>query len=60
MTSDAILIVHAIFRYSWMFFTSWNFPGTNVTPAEWICFSLLVVLVIRYVRLYWLGGDDDG
>lgn len=49
MTSDAILILKCLFNTIWRLFNSWYIPGTNVTPAMWGCFALLVGLVLRFV-----------
>ena len=50
MTSDALLIVQFLFTTIWSLFTSWHFPGTNVTPANFFMFLLLAWLAIRVYR----------
>lgn len=62
MTLDAILVVKFLFSSAWSFFTCFTIPGTNVTPAEWGFFAMLVMFVARLVRSYFTnygGGDGD-
>lgn len=49
MTSDAVKIVQCLFTEIWRLFNGWYIPGTNVTPAMWAIFSLLVVIVLKFV-----------
>lgn len=57
MLPDTLLIIHVIFKSAWMLFTSWDVPGTNVSPAEWCLFSLTVYFIVTYIRVYITGGD---
>lgn len=58
MTSDAVLIVQVLFTSIWSLFTSWYIPGTNVTPAALSFFLLAAFFVLRWIKQYFLGGDD--
>lgn len=65
MTSDAILIVQTIFQSIWTLTTSWDIPGTHMSPAEWAFFSLTLIAVIRFVKrvfsdTHGSGGSDRG
>lgn len=57
MTLDGILVLRALFGPIWALFTSWCFPGTNVTPAAMGFFILLVGLVLRYVKRKMVNTD---
>lgn len=59
MTADALLVVQTLFSVLWSLFTSWHIPGTAVTPASLFVFFLFAVLVIRFVKRIFLGGDGD-
>lgn len=50
MTSDAILVLGSLFGVIWRLFTSWYFPGTNVTPAVAFMFLLAAALGLRFIR----------
>lgn len=58
MTSDAIQIVQFLFTMIWSLFTSWSFPGTNVTPAAMAFLILTAFLIIKIVKNFF-GGDSD-
>lgn len=58
MTVNALAAVHMLFSTIWRLFTSWTFPGTNVTPASWIIFAFVLVVAVRFVKR--LGGGDSG
>lgn len=60
MTADALLVVRFLFTSIWSFFTSWNFPGTNVTPAAMFFFLMASTLAFRLVKDYLFGGGDGG
>lgn len=56
MTDDAILVLECLFETIWQFFTSWNIPGTDVTPAVMALFLLSAGVGLRFV-LRFLNGD---
>lgn len=60
MTADALLVVRFLFTQVWRFFTSWYFPGTNVTPAGMAFFVLASTLILKIVKVYLLEGDSGG
>lgn len=47
MTSDGYAIVTTLFSEVWRFFTSWNIPGTNTTPAAWFMFIMVAGISIK-------------
>lgn len=56
MTSDAVQVLVSLFHSIWSLFTCFKIPGTNVTPASWALYTLLVVAVLRFIpRLF--GAD---
>lgn len=59
MTSDAILVVKFVFTTIWSLFTSWHFPGTNVSPAVMFFFLLAVYAVLRIIRQNLFDGGDQ-
>lgn len=62
MTSDALAILQFLFSAVWSLFTSWHFPGTHITPAEWAFFVLTVFVLFRFIRRLGTGsggGKDD-
>lgn len=59
MTADALLVVRFLFTTIWSLFTSWYIPGTNVTPAAMGFFLLASVSILKILKLYFLGGNDD-
>ena len=40
----------SFFLLIWRFFNSWNLPGTNVTPAEFLIFLCVAWFLIRLIR----------
>lgn len=52
MTNDALLVLETLFQTIWRLFTSWNFPGTNVTPAEMFLFLISASIGLRYVLMF--------
>lgn len=48
MTADAFLIVRTVFRDCWALFTSWNYPGTNVSPAEMAFLLLNIYITFKF------------
>lgn len=59
MTSDAILVLQALFQIVWKLFTSWYIPGTRVTPAAMGFFLLTSVFVLRRLKEFFGGGGDS-
>lgn len=55
MTSDAFQIVQLLFTSIWRLFTSFDIPGTKMTPAEWAFFLLFFSLFLRFLGKM-LGG----
>lgn len=49
MTSDALEIARVLISEIWRFLTSWYIPGTNITPAAFICFWLLFPIILSTV-----------
>lgn len=60
MTADALAIVQFLFTTIWGMFTSWYIPGTNVTPAAMAFFLLASAIIIKIIKTYLFGGNDDG
>lgn len=58
MTQDALLILGALFGSIWSLFTSWEIPGTHMTPAEWSFFLLTASLLLRFLKGLF-GGDSN-
>lgn len=57
MTSDAILVLKCLFQTIWSLFTSWYFPGTNVTPAMFFFFLAAAGIGLTFVcRFLGIGG----
>lgn len=52
MTNDALLVLQSLFQTIWRLFSSWNFPGTNVTPAEMFLFLISAGIGLRYVLMF--------
>lgn len=59
MTSDAILVVKFVFTTIWSLFTSWHFPGTNVSPAAMAFFLLAAYAILRIIRQNLFDGGDQ-
>lgn len=55
MTDQAISILSGSLRQFFRLFTSWNFPGTNVSPAEMFFFLLFVPVALALLSAI-LGG----
>jgi len=63
VTDDALAVVQCIFSNIWRLFSSWNIPGTNVTPAVALIGILFAVVCFRtFSRLLgvWSGSDAHG
>ena len=58
MTQDALLILGLLFGPIWSLFTSWEIPGTHMTPAEWGFFLLTVSFLFRFIKR--ASGSDGG
>lgn len=52
MSNDALLVLECLFKTIWQLFTSWNFPGTDVTPAEMFLFLISAGIGLRYVLMF--------
>lgn len=52
MSNDALLVLQTLFQTIWRLFTSWNFPGTDVTPAEMFLFLISAGIGLRYVLMF--------
>lgn len=50
MTQDAFSVVQLLFSSVWSLFTSWNIPGTNVTPGGFAVFLAFAFIMIRFVH----------
>ena len=59
MTADFIYVLHFVFSTCWRLFTSWHIPGTNVTPASWGMFALVLAAVVTYLKRVGTGGDGS-
>lgn len=58
MTEDAILVLECLFGTIWRFFTTWNIPGTNVTPGVMGLFLIAAGIGIRFVLRFLDGGGS--
>lgn len=58
MSGNALLIVQFVFTAIWRLFTSWHIPGTNVSPAAMAFLVLASSFILRWIKKYFLGGDD--
>lgn len=56
MTSDALAVVQCLFDTLWRLFTSWNIPGTNVSPAEMGLFLIAAGIGLRFVFSFLTGN----
>lgn len=52
MSNDALMVLQCLFQTIWQLFTSWNFPGTNVTPATMFLFLISSAIGLRYVLMF--------
>lgn len=59
MTNEAVGFLSAYFNKIMLYFTSWKFPGTNVTPAVFIFGSFCIVYFWRLL-LRILNSNDGG
>lgn len=59
MTADAVSVVQLIFTTIWTLFNSWHIPGTNVTPAMMFIFILFGSFVLRVLKKYFGGNDEE-
>lgn len=62
MTNDAVLVLTALFSGIWRIFTSWNFPGTKLSPAELFIGFLALAWAIKFFKrligTYYQSEDD--
>lgn len=57
MSNDAVLVLQCLFQTIWRLFTSWHFPGTNVTPAAFFFFLAAAGVGLTFVcRFLGIGG----
>lgn len=49
MTSAGLQALSCIFENAWKLFTSWHIPGTNVSPAMWFMFLLVIPMGFKMV-----------
>lgn len=56
MTSDFKAVVACLFETIWKLFTSWNVPGTNVSPAEMGLFFIAAGIGLRFVFGFLTGN----
>lgn len=59
MTSAAVEILALVFRVVWRLFTSWNIPGTNVSPALWVFGFIVIGLFGRFFSRIIFSVDLD-
>lgn len=50
MTAEALDFTFSFFHTIWYLFIGWKLPGTNVTPAAWALFLVLVVVFVKTVK----------
>lgn len=55
MTSEALYLLANMLSQAWRLFTSWHFPGTNVSPAAWALFGIVAGLSIKFINTFVLG-----
>lgn len=61
MKFEGTLVVLFIFTRCWDFFTTWYFPGTNVTPAAFMFFSLQAVIGLKVLKfIFYHDGGGGG
>lgn len=58
MTSDGLLVVQYLFTQIWSLFTSWNIPGTGVTPAAFFLFLLSAGVGLRIISHIFTQSPD--
>lgn len=57
MSTDAGLVLQALFFLIWQLFTAWHIPGTRVTPGAFLIFLLFAGMCIRFVTsILGMGG----
>lgn len=60
MSNDALLVLQTLFQTIWRLFTSWSFPGTDVTPAEMFLFLISAGIGLRYVLMFLHSPNASG
>lgn len=58
MSPDGLVALAALFGPIWSLFTSWEIPGTHMTPAEWGFFLLTAALLLRFIKRASDSGDS--
>lgn len=56
MSNDALAVLRCLFDSIWSLFTSWNVPGTNVSPAEMGLFFIAAGIGLRFVYGFLTGN----
>lgn len=59
MTSDALQVLQTLIGGVWMLLSTWEFPGTHMTPAELLFFSMFLTLVLRFLSRMKNGSDNN-
>lgn len=62
ISGDFLQVLKFLFVDVWKLFISWTIPGTNITPAEWAIFSLVIVRMIKIIRVLfgvYQGVEED-
>lgn len=59
MSSDVVVILQCVFGPIFSLFTSWHFPGTNVSPAAMAFFLLAAYAILRIIRQNLFDGGDQ-
>lgn len=63
MNSDFLMCLRALLSGVWKIFTSWNIPGTNVSPAALgvtlLAMWVVIKFVLRFNRLPFGDGEKD-
>lgn len=59
MSNDALSVLQCLFQTIWRLFTSWDIPGTNVSPAEMFLFLISAGIGLRFA-LSFLTGNRAG
>lgn len=52
MTTEAAQFFGWFWQTFWQFFNSWYIPGTNVTPAGFMLFSVFTYLVLKFLNVF--------
>lgn len=60
MTQSAFQFLTSFLAQIFRLFTSWYFPGTNVTPAGLMFFFAFAFLAVRFIVAVFLNATDAG